>query len=208
MPNKWHICKEGKAGNEKRQLLVFPEPPSLPSAGSPPFDTSCHTAHLINNRGRMESVVMTPWCLKQPQSRSAARTPTPTMQQWKASDASLLTETYRSDWLGPRCLVGGQYLEFHTYNSQGNSFYMYLMSVSTLLALERPHSYYRDLQTDIRAKPVTYAIFGFLGPYKHYTCHNSVVSRNRLTTKWSLESKLLRYTFYSFHFFGCFIFFN
>jgi hypothetical protein len=22
MPNKWHICKEGKAGNEKRQFLV------------------------------------------------------------------------------------------------------------------------------------------------------------------------------------------
>jgi hypothetical protein len=37
MPNKWHICKEGKAGNEKRQLLVFSEPPSLPSAGSRPL---------------------------------------------------------------------------------------------------------------------------------------------------------------------------
>jgi hypothetical protein len=37
MPNKWRICKEGQAGNTKRQrrsLLVFYELPSLPSAGS------------------------------------------------------------------------------------------------------------------------------------------------------------------------------
>jgi hypothetical protein len=34
MPNKWHICKEGKAGNKNRQLLVFSELPSLPSTGS------------------------------------------------------------------------------------------------------------------------------------------------------------------------------
>jgi hypothetical protein len=37
MPNNWHICKEGQAGNKKRQrrgLLVFSELPSLPSAGS------------------------------------------------------------------------------------------------------------------------------------------------------------------------------
>jgi hypothetical protein len=45
MPNKWHICKEGKAGNKKRQsrgLLVFSELPSLLSAGSRPgcFHTS------------------------------------------------------------------------------------------------------------------------------------------------------------------------
>jgi hypothetical protein len=36
MPIKWHICKEGQAGNKKRQLLVFFELPSLPSAGSRP----------------------------------------------------------------------------------------------------------------------------------------------------------------------------
>jgi hypothetical protein len=51
MPNKWHICKEGKAGNEKRQLLVFSELPSLPSAGSRPgcFHTSlgCEPRSLI-----------------------------------------------------------------------------------------------------------------------------------------------------------------
>jgi hypothetical protein len=42
MLNKWHICKEGKAGNNKRQLLVFTELPSIPSAGSRPgcFHTS------------------------------------------------------------------------------------------------------------------------------------------------------------------------
>jgi hypothetical protein len=42
MPNKWHICKEGKEGNKKKQLLVFSELPSLPSAGSRPgcFHTS------------------------------------------------------------------------------------------------------------------------------------------------------------------------
>jgi hypothetical protein len=37
MPNKWLICKEGQAGNQKRQrcgLLVFSELPSLPPAGS------------------------------------------------------------------------------------------------------------------------------------------------------------------------------
>jgi hypothetical protein len=34
MPNRWHICKEGQAGNKNRQLLVFHELTSLPSAGS------------------------------------------------------------------------------------------------------------------------------------------------------------------------------
>jgi predicted hydrocarbon binding protein len=29
--------------------------------------------------------------------------------------------------------VGGQYLELHTYNSHGNYFYVYMMSISTLL---------------------------------------------------------------------------
>jgi hypothetical protein len=33
-----------------------------------------------------------------------------------------------------------------------------------------------DLQTDIHAKRVNYAIFGFLGPYNNYTCYNSMVS--------------------------------
>jgi hypothetical protein len=36
MPSKWRICKEGKAGNKTRQLLVFSELPSLSSAGSRP----------------------------------------------------------------------------------------------------------------------------------------------------------------------------
>jgi hypothetical protein len=45
MPSKWHICKQGQAGNKNRQrrgLLVFSELPSLPSAGSRPgcFHTS------------------------------------------------------------------------------------------------------------------------------------------------------------------------
>jgi hypothetical protein len=51
MPNKWHICKEGQAGNKSRQLLVFSELPSLPSAGSRPgsFHTSlgCMPRSLI-----------------------------------------------------------------------------------------------------------------------------------------------------------------
>jgi hypothetical protein len=54
MPNKWHMCKEGKTGNKKRQrrgLLVFSELPSLPSAGSRPgcFHTSlgCEPRSLI-----------------------------------------------------------------------------------------------------------------------------------------------------------------
>jgi hypothetical protein len=72
-------------------------------------------------------------------------------------------------------LVGGQYLEFHTVNSHGNRFYMYLKSIITLLAVERPYSDQLNLQTDIRAKLVTYAMFGFLGPYKHYTYHTGVI---------------------------------
>jgi hypothetical protein len=36
MPIKRHICKGGQAGNKIRQLLVFSELPSLPSAGSRP----------------------------------------------------------------------------------------------------------------------------------------------------------------------------
>jgi hypothetical protein len=51
MPNKWNICKEGQAGNKKRQSLVFSELPSLPSAGSRPgcFQTSlgCELRSLI-----------------------------------------------------------------------------------------------------------------------------------------------------------------
>jgi hypothetical protein len=54
MPNKWHIYKEGQAGNKIRQrrgLLVFSELPSLPSAGSRPgcFHTSlgCEPRSLI-----------------------------------------------------------------------------------------------------------------------------------------------------------------
>jgi hypothetical protein len=48
--------------------------------------------------------------------------------------------------------VGGQYLEFHTYNSHGNCFYVHLMSISTLLYVENSYSDYLDLQTDICAK--------------------------------------------------------
>jgi hypothetical protein len=51
MPNKWHICKEGQAGNKSRQWLVFSELPRLPSAGSRPgcFHTSlaCKPRSLI-----------------------------------------------------------------------------------------------------------------------------------------------------------------
>jgi hypothetical protein len=65
---------------------------------------------------------------------------------------------------GSQDIVGGQYLEFHTYNPHGNCFYVYLMSISTLVDVTNPYSDYLDLQTDICAKWVTYAIFGFLGP--------------------------------------------
>jgi hypothetical protein len=51
MPNKWHVCREGQAGNKKRQSLVFSELPGLPSAGSRPgcFHTSlgCEPRSLI-----------------------------------------------------------------------------------------------------------------------------------------------------------------
>jgi hypothetical protein len=65
-----------------------------------------------------------------------------------------------------------------TVNSHGNCFYMQLKSICALLVVESPDSDHLDLKTDIRAKLVTYAIFGFLGPYKHYPCHNSMVSLN------------------------------
>jgi hypothetical protein len=71
------------------------------------------------------------------------------------------------------------------YTIHTDYFYMLLMSVSDLLYQEISHSDYLDLQSDIRAKLVTYAILVFLGPYKHYTCHNSMVSRNRSMTKGS-----------------------
>jgi hypothetical protein len=54
MPNKWHIFKEGQAGNKKRQrcgLPVFSELPSLPSAGSRPgcfhISLGCEPRSLI-----------------------------------------------------------------------------------------------------------------------------------------------------------------
>jgi hypothetical protein len=51
MPSKWHICKDGQAGNKKRQSLMFSELPSLLSAGSRPgcFHTSlgCEPRSLI-----------------------------------------------------------------------------------------------------------------------------------------------------------------
>jgi hypothetical protein len=53
---------------------------------------------------------------------------------------------------GSQDFVGGQYLEFHTVNSHGNCFYVYLMSRSTLLYVEYPYSDHLHLQTDIRAK--------------------------------------------------------
>jgi hypothetical protein len=52
MPNKWHICKEGQAGNKNRHrrgLLVFSERPSLPSASSRP---GCSILSWIVTRGR------------------------------------------------------------------------------------------------------------------------------------------------------------
>jgi hypothetical protein len=75
---------------------------------------------------------------------------------------------------------------------------MYLKSISDIIHQKISYSDHLDHQKDIRAKLVTYAIFGFLGPYKHYTCHSSMVSRNRSTTKASFGRTLLRYTFLPF----------
>jgi hypothetical protein len=52
MPNKWHICKDGQAGNKKRQrrgLLVFSELPSLPS---PAADRAVSILTWVVSRGR------------------------------------------------------------------------------------------------------------------------------------------------------------
>jgi hypothetical protein len=65
---------------------------------------------------------------------------------------------------------------------------MYLMSISGLLYMENPYSDHLDL-TDIRAKLVTYAIIGFLGPYTIYICHNSIVLKSGLTIKRPFGSK-------------------
>jgi hypothetical protein len=53
---------------------------------------------------------------------------------------------------GSQDFFGGQNVEFHTYNSHGNCFYVDLMSISTSLYVKSPYSDYLDLQTDIRAK--------------------------------------------------------
>jgi hypothetical protein len=53
---------------------------------------------------------------------------------------------------GSHDFVEGLYLEFQTYNSHGNCFYVYLKSISTLTYVEKPYSDVLDLQTDIRAK--------------------------------------------------------
>jgi hypothetical protein len=37
---------------------------------------------------------------------------------------TVTTTLYRDDCLDPMTLVGGHYLEFHTYNSHGNFFYV------------------------------------------------------------------------------------
>jgi hypothetical protein len=50
------------------------------------------------------------------------------------------------------------------------------MSISCLLHMEISSSGVLDLQTDIRKKLVTYAIFEFLVPYSNYICHDSMVS--------------------------------
>jgi hypothetical protein len=55
-------------------------------------------------------------------------------------------------FVGSQDFVGGQYLEFQTYNPHGNCFYVFLMSLSGLLYVECPYSDHLDLQTDIRAK--------------------------------------------------------
>jgi hypothetical protein len=66
--------------------------------------------------------------------------------------------TYRSiyglqgGFVGSQDFVGGQFLEFQTYNSHGNCFYVYLMSISTLMDVEISYSDYLVLQTDIRSK--------------------------------------------------------
>jgi hypothetical protein len=39
----------------------------------------------------------------------------------------------------------GLYLEFQTYNSHGNRFYVYLKSKATLTYVENPYSDYLDL---------------------------------------------------------------
>jgi hypothetical protein len=72
---------------------------------------------------------------------------------------------------------------------------------------KNPYSDHLHLKTYIRAKRVTDAIFELLNPYKHYTRHNSMVSKNRSTIEGSFGSTLLRYTFWSFQFsFGFLLF--
>jgi hypothetical protein len=64
----------------------------------------------------------------------------------------LCGRTVQGVFVGSQDFVRGHYLEFHTYNSHGNCFYVYLMSICTLLDVKNPYSDYLDLQTDIRAK--------------------------------------------------------
>jgi hypothetical protein len=56
---------------------------------------------------------------------------------------------------------GGQYLEFHTYNSHGNCFYMYLMSISTLFNVKNSCSDYLDLHQ--KGQKHDFCSFDFFG---------------------------------------------
>jgi hypothetical protein len=58
---------------------------------------------------------------------------------WLFKKVQLFKVPFRGTWLRR------ENLEIHTYNSHGNWFYMYLMSISTLLYVESPCSDYLDL---------------------------------------------------------------
>jgi hypothetical protein len=112
-------------------------------------------SHLLCTLHHVDSE--TPW--KESLATHRAMDGVPSHLQGKSHLDHLAYRGYR---LGPRTFF--QYLEFHTYYSHGNWFYMYRMSISTSLYMKNPYSDHLHLQTDIRAKLVTIAIFGFWVP--------------------------------------------
>jgi hypothetical protein len=73
-----------------------------------------------------------------------------------------VTCRYVKGWLTrSQDFFGGQYLEFHTYNSHGNCFYVYLKSICTFFFVKNCNWDYLDLQKDLRAKWVLFAHLEF-----------------------------------------------
>jgi hypothetical protein len=93
MPNRWHICKEGHAGNKKRKcrgLLVISELPSLPW---PAADRAVSILPWVISRGRSYEVL---WFGSIIQKNMRKNNPTPAYSP--VSDRRRLTALVEVHW--------------------------------------------------------------------------------------------------------------